>query len=486
MVDLLLVTLPTPARPASTVSTQPRRMPPPPPPPADEQISLPWDEQAERAVLGAILLEPSALDAAAEKLGPDDFHRPAHRAIFEAMISLSSASTGAGIDVVTLRRELERLNLLEQAGGAAYLSSLVDSLPLTTNVSSYAEIVLDRSLLRRLLAVTENLRAEASKGVLSGAEMIDEAEGRLFQLSDVGRRGGFQPLPQVAQRGLEALEELSERREMVTGVSTGFKKLDWMTSGFQPGDLIIIAARPSMGKTALALNIAQYAATREELAVGVFSLEMSAEQLFFRLLSAEGMVPSQKVRTGRLNADEWERLTQGYERLAHCRMFIDDTPGLTPMEIRAKARRLKRQEDLGLLVIDYLQLMRLGGRVESRQQEISEISRSLKGIAKELKIPVVALSQLSRAPDQRQNDHRPQLSDLRESGAIEQDADVVMFIYRPEVYEKDPEKVIEKGLEGKAELIVAKQRNGPTGTVPLYFVKDYTLFQNREEDWSSD
>ena len=265
-------------------------------------------------------------------------------------------------------------------------------------------------------------------------------------------------------------------------MSTGFKKLDWMTSGFQRGEMIVLAARPSMGKTALALNIAQHAATRGDLAVGIFSLEMSAEQLFFRMISSEAMVPAHKLRTGRVSSEEWDRVTHAFERLTRARIFVDDTPGVTPMEIRSKARRLKREHDAGLIVVDYLQLMSMGGTYNSRQQEISDISRSLKAIAKELSVPVVALSQLSRAPDQRQGDHRPQLSDLRESGAIEQDADVVMFIYRPEVYEKDPDKIAEKELEGIAEVIVAKQRNGPVGFVPLYFVKEFALFQNRDDD----
>ena len=461
------------------MTTQPRRDPSSPPPPLGDEIKLPWDEHAERAVLGAVILDETALDAAAERLTPDDFHRPAHRAIFQALLSLSTGSQP--IDLVTLRRELERLGLLERAGGPAYVSSLVDGLPLSTNIASYSDIVLDRSLLRRLLSITEELRGEASKGIHTAVDLIDRAESRLFSLSDSGHRGGFLPIQQVAQQGLETLEELTERRELITGISTGFPKLDWMTSGFQRGDMIIIAARPSMGKTALAVNIAQFAATKQEVAVGVFSLEMAAEQLFFRMLSSEAMVKAQKIRTGRLNEEEWDRITHSFERLTQARIFIDDTQDLTPMEIRSKARRLKKEENLDLLVIDYLQLMRLGGRIENRQQEISEISRSLKGIAKELKIPVVVLSQLSRAPDQRQGDHRPQLSDLRESGAIEQDADVVMFIYRPEVYEKDKKKVAEKEMEGIAELLVAKQRNGPTGNVALFFVKEYTLFENREK-----
>lgn len=450
-----------------------------PPPPSDE-LRIPFDPEAERAVLGAVLLDPRAVDAATEILTPEDFYRPAHQAIFAAMIELFARSEP--IDPITVRRELERQSTLEKAGGAAYLASLLDGLPRTTNVGQYARIVQDRSLLRQVLSISEELRASASEGTSGAIELIDQAEGKLFELSDSGRRGGFEPISQVARRGLETLEELVDRRELVTGVSTGFKKLDWMTSGFQSGDMIVLAARPSMGKTALALNIAQQAATRNDLAVGIFSLEMSSEQLFFRMISAEAMVPAHKLRTGRVSEEEWERVTHAFDTLTRARVFVDDTAGVTPMEIRSKARRLKHEHDVGLLVVDYLQLMSMGGNYSSRQQEISDISRSLKGIAKELGVPLMALSQLSRAPDQRQGDHRPQLSDLRESGAIEQDADVVMFIFRPEVYEKDPDKIAEKELEGLAEVIVAKQRNGPVGFVPMYFVKEFALFQNRDDD----
>jgi replicative DNA helicase len=452
----------------------------PEPPAPSEELRIPFDPEAERAVLGAIMLDPRAVDSATELLKPEDFYRPAHQAIFAAMVDLSARSEP--IDPITVRSELERAGTLEKAGGAAYLGSLLDGLPRTTNVGQYSRLVKDRALLRHVLTISEELRSGASEGKTSAVDLIDRAEGSLFQLSEAGRRGGFQPITEIAREGLETLEELLERRELVTGVSTGFKKLDWMTSGFQRGDMIVLAARPSMGKTALALNIAQHAATRGDLAVGIFSLEMSAEQLFFRMISSEAMVPAHKLRTGRVSSEEWDRVTHAFETLTRARIFVDDTPGVTPMEIRSKARRLKREHDAGLIVVDYLQLMSMGGNYNSRQQEISDISRSLKAIAKELSVPVVALSQLSRAPDQRQGDHRPQLSDLRESGAIEQDADVVMFIYRPEVYEKDPDKIAEKELEGIAEVIVAKQRNGPVGFVPLYFVKEYALFQNRDDD----
>ncbi len=455
----------------------PSTVPPPQAPPRGE-LRVPYDEDAERAVLGAVLLDPPALDAALETLTPDDFHRVSHRLVFEAMCALSSRSEQ--IDPVTLRAELERNGALDRIGGSAFLGTLIDGLPRTENVAAYARIVHDRALLRGIQKVAESLRDEASAGGRPAVELVDDAQGRLFKLSEAGRRDGFRPIIEIAESGLQTIEELAERREVITGLATGINRLDMMTSGLQPGDLVILAARPSMGKTSLALNIAAHAAVHRDATVGIFSLEMSSQQLFFRLLSGEGNLDSHKIRTGRLSADDWSRLTDTYETLSNSRVYIDDTPGATPMEIRSKARRLRSEHNVGLIVIDYLQLMQLTKRSDSRQQEISEISRSLKGIAKELGVPVLALSQLSRAPDQRTGDHRPQLSDLRESGAIEQDADVVMFIFRPEVYEKDPDKA--EDLEGKAEIIVAKQRNGPTGTVPLYFVKQYTRFYERTDD----
>jgi replicative DNA helicase len=444
------------------------------------ELSVPWEESAERAVLGAVLLDPAALDSALELLVAGDFYRPAHRLIFEGFCALAARSES--IDPVTLRAELQRNGSLDKIGGAAFLASLIDGLPRTANVSAYARIVHDRSLLRQVLDVGDYLQQEASGSARSAIEVVDDAQARLFRLSEAGRREGFRPIAEVAEAGLQAIEELAERREMVTGLSTGIPRLDMMTSGLQPADLIILAARPSMGKTALALNIAAHAALRRDVSVGFFSLEMSAQQLFFRMLSGEGTIDSHKLRTGRLSGDEWTRLTDAYDVLASSRIYIDDTPAATPMEIRSKARRLRAEHNLGLLVVDYLQLMQVNRRVDSRQQEISEISRSLKAIAKELSVPVLALSQLSRAPDQRAGDHRPQLSDLRESGAIEQDADVVMFIFRPEMYEKDEDKRAE--LQGKAQVIVAKQRNGPTGLIPLYFVQEYTRFY--EEAGSQD
>ncbi|MEN6525672.1 MAG: replicative DNA helicase [Candidatus Polarisedimenticolia bacterium] len=444
------------------------------------EIRLPWDEEAERAILGAILLDPEAYYAATETLRPDDFHRSAHSAIFRAFIDL--AERREAIDPVTLRAELLRIGKLELAGGDAYIGSLISGLPRAANVPDYAKIVKDRSLLRAVLGAADELRGEASAGVRPAADVLEEGIKNLFTLSEEGRKKGFQPIADVGGAVLQQIEEMSERRELVTGLSTGYDRLDKMLSGLQKGDMLILAARPSMGKTALALNIAQNAAVKGGATVGVFSLEMSSPQLFYRLLSSQACVDLQKLRTGSLAHDDWDNVGAAYTTLVSSKIFIDDTPGIGPMELLAKARRLKHEEGLGLIVVDYLQLMKLETRIESRQQEVSEISRSLKAIAKELDVPILALSQLSRAPDQgRGSDHRPQLSDLRESGAIEQDADVVMFIFRPEVYVKEKEKVVAEGLEGKAELIVAKQRNGPTGVVDLFFVKQFARFENQAD-----
>jgi len=454
----------------------------PPGGPAAERgdLRLPWDEQAERAVLGAVLLEPAALDPALEILNPEDFHREAHRRVFEAMVALSRRAEA--IDAVTVCAEMDRQATLERAGGSAYVASLIDGLPRATNAAVYARIVHDRSLLRQTLHLADAMRAESSAAGRPAVEILDEAMQRFFRLQETGRRGGLVPVQSIAHDALRSIEEMAEKREAITGLATGYTKFDQMTAGLQGGDLIILAARPSMGKTTLALNMAQHAAVHERASVAIFSLEMAAKQLFYRLLCGEGRIDLYKLRTGRLSREEWDRLVAAFETYDRTRLYIDDSSAVTPMEIRAKARRLKAEHGLDLVVVDYLQLMRSERRVESRQQEISDISGAMKGLAKELNVPVIALSQLSRAPDQRQGDHKPQLSDLRESGAIEQDADVVLFIYRPEVYEKDEAKIVEKGLEGMAEIIVAKQRNGPTGFVPLYFVKQFTRFENRLDD----
>ncbi len=377
---------------------------------------LPSNIEAERSILGAILLDSQVCNQAIELLRRDDFFLDSHRRIFDKMIVLSERMTP--IDLVTLREELQRAGEFEQIGGATYIASLIDGVPRTDNIEPYARIV-------------------------------------------VG---------DVAHRRLEQIEQVAGRPEMITGVPTGFTDFDRMTSGLQRQELIVIAGRPSTGKTALALNMAQYAAKNANV-VGIFSLEMSAEQLVSRLLCSEARVDAHRLRTGYLNREEWARLADALRRLCETKVYIDDTPGIGVMEMRAKSRRLKAEHGLDLLIIDYLQLMAGRGRIESRQQEVSQISRDLKALAKELEVPVVALSQLSRAPEQR-TEHKPQLSDLRESGAIEQDSDVVAFIYREELYNPTDEN------QGVAELIIGKQRNGPTGTVPLAFLKEFTRFEN--------
>jgi replicative DNA helicase len=446
------------------------------------EVQLPWDEHAERAVLGSVLLDNAALDAATQTLIPSDFYRPAHADIFQAYVNL--AQRREVVDPYTVRAELERMGKLDGVGGIAGLAELIDGLPRSENVKAYAKLIHDHSLRRQLYAVADQTRDNALTSRDTVDEIVNEAEQSIFELSQKGHLRGFERISTIGERSIDRLEELSNRRELVTGTATGLTRLDEMTSGFQPGDLIILAARPSMGKTALALNIAEHVGLQGGSTVGVFSLEMSGEQLFYRMLSCVGRINSHKIRTGRLSDQEWDLVNDSYDRLVEAPIFIDDTSDATPMEIRSKARKLKSEHDLGLIVVDYLQLMRADKGSDSRQQEISSISRAMKGVAKDLEVPVLALSQLSRAPDQRQGDHRPQLSDLRESGAIEQDADVVLFIFRPEVYERDPEKIAEKELEGKAEVIVAKQRNGPTGMVPLYFIKQYTRFETRDDSYA--
>jgi replicative DNA helicase len=433
--------------------------------------SLPHADEAERSVLGAVLLDNEQFHRAQEFLTHDAFYSSRHQRIFRALESL--AEKRSAFDLVTLKDELSGSGDLEACGGPAYLAALLDGVPRSANVEHYARIVREKALLRALLQAAQQIQASALGGEGGVDQIIEDAERAVFRVSEDRLRTGFQPIRTVAEKGLRAIEELTKKSEMVTGVATGFVELDGMTAGLQPSDLIILAARPSMGKTTLALNFAAHAALRGRKTVGIFSLEMSSEQLFQRLLCAEARVDSHRVRTGRVGRDEWNRIGQIFPHLVESRVFIDDAPGIGILEMRAKARRLKSEWGLDLLVVDYLQLMRGRERRDSRQQEISDISRSLKELAKELTIPVVALSQLSRAPEQRTGDRRPQLSDLRESGAIEQDADVVLFLYREEVYKKD-----DPDLHGKAELIVGKQRNGPTGVVPLVFLREFTRFEN--------
>ncbi len=438
--------------------------------------TLPHNLDAERSVLGAILLRNDAINAAVEVLQPDDFYREAHQLLLEHMIQLSER--GAAIDLITLSEALDRADALEKVGGPAYITRLVDGVPRTTNVEYYAQIVKEKSTLRRLITEAGRIAAEAYDADRDASEILDEAERGIFSIADARIGQGFTPLSALVDSALDTVEKLQQFKSLVTGVPTGFYDLDHKTSGMQPSDLVIIAARPSMGKTSFVINMAQSAALEHGKVVGVFSLEMSKEQLFMRMLTSEARVDSQRLRQGMLLERDLPAIAQAAEKLSMAKIFIDDTASIGVLEMRAKARRLKAEHGLDMLVIDYVQLMQGRGRFENRQQELTSISRSLKALAKELHVPVLILSQLSRAPDARA-DHRPQLSDLRESGALEQDADVVMFIYREDRY-KGPEDQD----TGEAEIIIAKQRNGPVGTVKLAFISDYTRFENLERGGS--
>jgi len=433
--------------------------------------TLPHNLDAERSVLGAVLLDNNAFNAAGEILRAEDFYGEPHRVIFEAMSRLSER--GEAIDPVTLAEELSRQSGLERAGGSAYLSALVDGLPRALNVAHYSRIVKDKASLRTLISSANSIINRALSGEDETDTIIDEAERSIFEIAEEKVKRGFVSVNDLAPETIRELEELHERKEHVTGVPTGFKRLDVLTAGFQAGDLVILAGRPSMGKTALALNVAQHVAVRHGGTVGIFSLEMSTSQLIRRLMSAEAEVDAHKLSSGFLSEQDINALLNALQLLSEAKVFIDDSAAPSLLEMRSKARRLKAEHGLDLLVVDYLQLMG-GTGYENRNLEIGAISRALKGLAKELDVPVLALSQLSRAPETR-SEHRPQLSDLRESGNLEQDADIVAFIFREEVYNPDP------SVQGTAELIIAKQRNGPTGSVPLAFLKQYTVFKDRAE-----
>lgn len=428
----------------------------------------PYNLEAEQAVLGAILLDNNAIFKALEIFHPSDFYRPSHQKIFEAMLTMNER--GDIIDLLLLRDELERRNDLEHVGGPAYLVSLVDVVPTAANIEFHARIVHEKSIARRLLNASIEVATRCYDDSEDVSSILEEAEQRIFEISEGQIKQAFTPLRDIVKAGYEKIEELSTQQTLVTGAPTGFVELDRMTSGFQPSDLVILAARPSMGKTSFCLNLAQHMGVREKIPTAIFSLEMSKEQLGVRLLCAEARLDSNIVRIGDLQEEDWDRLTHASEILSNAPIYIDDTPAMSILEMRAKSKRLKMEKGLGAIIVDYLQLMQPKARRENRQQEITEISRSLKTLAKELSVPVIALSQLSRAVENRP-DKRPQLSDLRESGAIEQDADIVMFIFRPEVY-------FEEAPEGIAEIIISKQRNGPVGSVQLAFVKQYTRFEN--------
>jgi len=445
----------------------------------DPQIAAlrvpPHSIEAEQAVLGGLLLDNTAFDRIADLLREEDFYRYDHRLIWQQIGRLIERSQPA--DVVTVYEALKNAGKADDAGGLVYLNALAQEMPSAANIRRYAEIVRDRAVLRRLISTADEISTSAlNPAGKDTRQLLDEAESKVFQISEDGARGqtGFQPLPDLLGKVVERIDELYNQNNPndVTGVPTGYVDLDRMTSGLQPGDLIIVAGRPSMGKTALALNVAEHVAVDQGLPVAVFSMEMGATQLAMRLVCSVGRLDQQRLRTGRLVDDDWPRLTSAIQKMQDAQLFIDETPALNALELRARARRLSRQcGRLGLIVVDYLQLMSATSTGENRATEISEISRSLKALAKELDCPVIALSQLNRSLEQRPN-KRPVMSDLRESGAIEQDADVIVFIYRDEVYNPDS---TDKGL---AEIIIGKQRNGPIGTVRLTFVGQYTKFEN--------
>mgnify|MGYP002802639737 FL=1 len=435
---------------------------------------LPHSVEAEQCVIGSMLMGREAIMTASEMLTSDDFYQRQYGIIFEAIVELFNE--GKAVDVVTLQNRLREKDVPPEISEMEFVRDLLSTVPTSANIKHYAAIVSEKAVLRRLIRLTEEIENECYLNREPVEEILDSTEKKMFQLLQQRDSGDMVPIRQVVMDTLENIEKASRTKGNVTGLPTGFTDLDYKTSGFQNSDLILVAARPSMGKTAFVLNIAQYMAFKKNLSVAIFSLEMSKQQLMNRLLSMESRVDSQSMRTGNLKDEDWSKLIESAGVIGDSNLIIDDTPGITVRELRSKCRRYKLEHGLDIVMIDYLQLMSGGGRgSDSRQQEISDISRSLKGLARELNVPVVALSQLSRAVESR-TDHRPMLSDLRESGAIEQDADVVMFIYRDDYYKKDSE------MKGGAEIIIAKQRNGPIGTVNLVWLPDYTKFMNLEQE----
>ncbi|HLR53000.1 MAG TPA: replicative DNA helicase [Candidatus Avamphibacillus sp.] len=428
----------------------------------------PHNIEAEQAIIGAIFLEPEAFSTASEVLMPEDFYRAGHQRIFEAMMQL--ADRGEAIDVVTVTSALQDSKHLEEAGGVSYLTEVAGSVPTAANIEYYTKIVEEKAVLRRLIRTATDIVTDTFTREDEVDDVLNEAEKGILEVSGRKNSGAFKAIKDVLIDVYDNIEQLHQNKEDVTGIPTGFKDLDRITSGFQRNDLIIIAARPSVGKTAFALNIAQNVAVNTEENVAIFSLEMGADQLVQRMLCAEGNIDSQRLRTGSLIDEDWGKLTMAMGSLSNAGIYIDDTPGVRVNEIRSKCRRLKQEHGLGMIVIDYLQLIQgSGNSKESRQQEVSEISRSLKALARELEVPLIALSQLSRGVEQRQ-DKRPMMSDLRESGSIEQDADIVGFLYRDDYYDQESDK------QNIIEIIISKQRNGPVGTVELAFVKEYNKF----------
>jgi replicative DNA helicase len=433
--------------------------------------TLPSNLEAERTVLGAILVDNAAFNSAAEILTREDFYRDAHRRIFEAMAVLAERSQP--IDLVTLKDELTRRSALEAVGGATLLAGLVDGVPRITSVEHWSRLIKEKAVLRNLIHAGNRIVQSCYEGEDEASELLDRAEKAIFDIAERRIRQGFVDMGEIVKESFRTIDQLSQSKDVVTGLPTGFVDIDEMTSGLQKGDLVIVAGRPAMGKTSFCLNVAQHVALRVGETAGIFSLEMSRAQLALRMLCSDARIDAHRLRTGKLTEKDWARLAKAYTDLSQARIYIDDSATITPLEMRAKCRRLKAEHNLGLVMVDYLQLVTSGGRVENRQQELSAISRSMKGLAKELDVPVLALSQLSRAPEAR-TDRRPQLSDLRESGALEQDADIVMFIYREEEYKATDEN------RGIAEIIIGKQRNGPTGNRRLAFIKEFTRFENLE------
>jgi len=433
---------------------------------------LPHSEEAEQSVIGSMIIDRDAIVVASELIAGDDFYNKQYGILFETMVELNNA--GSPVDLVTLQNKLREKDVPPEVSSLEFVRDIITAVPTSANIKYYADIVAEKSTLRKLIRLNEEIANTCYMGKEDLEVILEETEKKIFQIVQKRNIEDFTPIRQVVMNAMDRIEAASKNAGYVTGIATGFTDLDYRTAGMQPSDLVLIAARPSMGKTAFVLNIAQHVAFKLGLPVAIFSLEMSKEQLINRMFSLESSVDAQKLRTGQLNDQDWERLIESAGVIGRSKLVIDDTPGITVSELRSKCRKLKLEHGLSMIIIDYLQLMSGSGRSsDSRQQEISDISRSLKGIARELNVPVIALSQLSRAVEQRP-DHRPMLSDLRESGAIEQDADVVMFIYRDDYYNHDTDK------KGVSEIIVAKQRNGPIGTVELAWLPEYTKFANLE------
>ena len=430
---------------------------------------LPHSVEAEQSVIGSMLMDREAITVASEQISGDDFYGKQYGILFDTMVELNDE--GKPVDLVTLQDRLKEKGVPPEISSLEYIRDIVAAVPTSANIKYYANIVAEKSVLRKLIRVNEDIANNCYSQKDSLDVLLEETEKKVFEISQKRNNGDFVPIRQVVMNAMNMIEQASKQKGAVTGIASGFIDLDYKTAGFQPSDLILVAARPSMGKTAFVLNLAQHAAFKDNYAVAIFSLEMSKEQLVNRLLALESKVNSHNIRTGNMRDDEWEKLIESADVIGRSKLLIDDTPGISIGELRSKCRKFKLEYDLKMIIIDYLQLMTGSGKSESRQQEISEISRSLKALARELHVPVIALSQLSRAVEQRP-DHRPMLSDLRESGAIEQDADVVMFIYRDDYYNHDTE------LKNVAEIIIAKQRNGAIGTVNLAWLPDYTQFAN--------